>query len=106
VLRGVSYRRHGESYLIQFLQTHNSTTNIPVICTFLLQVLVTVSIFALIMFLFAATGFSDGIDKKKCVHKSCPYKCGVTKGTDCKPGERYYDHGCPNCAACVKKVGT
>ena len=107
---------------LHFLQTHDSTTNIPVIWTFLLQDLVIVSSIALVMFLFAAADVTIAQDRCSslflCVAGSG--SCTVNKASDCQDGETYINTPivvdgmldtckcCPEscCGSCVTYVGT
>jgi len=77
---------------------------------FLLQILVAVSNFAIVLFLFATTYISIAIDQ--CPVIAYPLSsCGVTKESDCVGDEYYVGGECacclPKCCAgCVKRVGT
>ena len=73
---------------------------------FLLQVLVAVSIFALVMFLLATTAISDGTGEN-CPELNCSNSnCGVKDKSDCADDESYVPPSCSCCGSCVKQVGT
>ena len=96
--------------LYSFCKRIIQLTNITVISMFLFQVLVTVSSFAIVLFLFAATDVSIAIDQ--CPVIAYPLSsCGVTKESDCVGDEDYVGGECacclPKCCGgCVKSVGT
>ena len=94
----------------QFLQTYDSANNILVICTFLLQVLVIVSCFALVMFLSTATG--TNFQFRKC-HFQRRYPSCVIHSSDCGNGEKFVSNKfwllgdeAECCDYCVTVVGT